>query len=702
MQKTDGGSLAQGVSRLSLVAALAAMAAAPAAAEGREDEIFALEPITVTGEKVDRDQKHTASSVSVISGKELEEEYPGKSDVNSVIADTPNLVFSDSVGTPVIRGQDAQGPHNGAVAFFAGTVPRATINLDGHYLSYNEFYFGATSVWDVQSVEVFRGPQTTSQGANAIAGAIVVNTKDPTFTPEGAYRFEIGNYGQKRASMAWSGPLSEQVAVRLALDSSGRDTFIDYTNPSFIQNEYGQNFKSRTARFKLLWAPVDIPGLEAKLTLSHSASDRPSQEAASEPYEQLDSIHASMPSWRQQTDTAVIDVNYDFFNGWRLFNQTQYSHSNVKRRTGITHGGDADVSQDNVSNEFRLSYGTEDDPLSGFFGLYYADTDQSEYLDLSGRYSYVDSYSSTFEDHKKNLGIYGELSWHPADRWTVIGGLRFQRDQIQRSGYSTYSPTQVDYDNTFSAMLPKLSVAYDISPDWTVGAMVSRGYNPGGVSLNFSNGEWIEFEEEKIWNYEIFTRASLLDDRLFLSGNLFLMDYKNGQFNIPVLVDSVYYTYTINAEKAQSYGAELAVDYQVTEALRLRASAGLLHTDLQEVSSNTAYEGNEFPKAPGQTFNVSASWDATDRLNLGGRVRYVDGYYSDTSNTAAYAVDGYTLVDLEASYTLRDGLELYGFVNNIFDERKPLALQAARGTSVFTSASMTSPRMIGIGIRGTF
>jgi outer membrane receptor protein involved in Fe transport len=62
-------------------------------------------------------------------------------------------------------------------------VPRATINLDGHYLNYNEMYFGAPSVWDVDSIEVYRGPQTTSQGANAIAGAIVVKTKDPTFTP---------------------------------------------------------------------------------------------------------------------------------------------------------------------------------------------------------------------------------------------------------------------------------------------------------------------------------------------------------------------------------------------------------------------------------------------------------------------------------------------------------------------------------------
>ncbi|MCS5516883.1 TonB-dependent receptor plug domain-containing protein [Pseudomonas qingdaonensis] len=93
------------------------------------------------------------------------------------------MIYTDSVGAPIIRGQDTQGPNNRQNQFWGGTVPRATINLDGHYLNYNEMFFGATSVWDVDSIEVFRGPQTTSQGANAIAGAIIVNTKDPTFTP---------------------------------------------------------------------------------------------------------------------------------------------------------------------------------------------------------------------------------------------------------------------------------------------------------------------------------------------------------------------------------------------------------------------------------------------------------------------------------------------------------------------------------------
>lgn len=123
-----------------------------------------FEPIIVTGEKLERELKDTASSVSIKTAKEIDKEKTGSASVAEVLNDVPNVIYTDSVGAPIIRGQDTQGPNNGQNVFWGGTVPRATINLDGHYLNYNEMFFGATSVWDIDSIEVFRGPQTTSQG----------------------------------------------------------------------------------------------------------------------------------------------------------------------------------------------------------------------------------------------------------------------------------------------------------------------------------------------------------------------------------------------------------------------------------------------------------------------------------------------------------------------------------------------------------
>lgn len=654
-----------------------------------------LKEIVVTGEKVSRDLMETASSVTIIDAREISQEKTGDATVSEVVAGVPNVIYPDNVSAPIIRGQDTQGPNTGATAFFAGTVPRATINVDGHYLSYIEFVYGATSVWDVDSIEVFRGPQTTSQGANAIAGAIIVNTKDPTFTREAAYQAEIGTYNHKRASAALSGALIEnELAGRIAIDYSGRDTFIDYINSDFKHDGTNQDFRNFVGRGKLLWKPIEIPALEAKLTYSFTDSNRPSQEAASMPFEDLNHITTTMPSWKQRTHTGILDLSYDFDNAWQFVNQTQLTTTAAERRIGIVNGGDADVDQTNVSNEARLLYGDPGDVLSGVVGLYYAHVKSDEALYLNG--------TSTFDDTKQNLGLFSEVSYRFADKWTLTGGLRYQRDQIQRAGNSVYTPNNpVDFDETFSALLPKVSLAYAVTDDWTVGGLISRGYNPGGVALNITGREWVPFEEEKIWNYELFTRASLLDGKLGVTSNLFYMDMENAQYNIPMVISGVTYSYTINAERAHAYGLELGADYQILDNLVLKGSLGLLKTEIDEMSSKVAYEGNEFAKSPGYMYSFGASWDVTDKFNVSAQVRHLDGYYSDIANTANYAIDPYTLADVRASYKFRDELELYGYVKNVFDERSPTYIQQNRGIGGI-EASMTEPRMFGVGLKGSF
>ena len=685
-----------GFSVLTLSTLLGASAAlADEALAGDKKQALVFEPITVTGEKLERDLKNTASSVTVISGREIDEQKTGDSTVHEVLEGVPNVIYTDTVGAPVIRGMDSQGPNNGQNVFWGGTVPRATINLDGHYLNYNEMFFGATSVWDLDNIEVFRGPQTTSQGANAIAGAIIVNTKNPTFTPEALYQAEIGNYNHKRTSIALSGPLmGEDLAGRLAVDYSARDTFIDYTSPNFQKGKTDQDFSALNARAKLLWLPSSMTGLQAKLTLAHNDSNRPSQESASKPFHKLDHITNTMPSWEQTTNTGILDVSYDFDNGIKLFNQAQYSHSSVKRYTGIAGQGDADIKQSNISNETRLVFGDQHSEFSGVSGVYIARTKSDESLLLSGL--------SSFDDTKENFGLFGELNYRLNDRWTLSSGLRYQQDRIDRQGTSVLAPGPLDYQKTFSAFLPKVSLAFAATPDWTLGAMISRGYNPGGMSLNLSTRQWQDFKEESVWNYELFTRANLLNDRLILSANLFYMDFKDAQYNIPVVVSpGIAQSYTINAEKANGYGLELGADYQLLDSLKLRASLGTLRTRIDKISSNEAYQANEFARSPGYTLSIGPSWDITEKTNLSVQVRHYDGYYSDTANSKSLTIDSYTLTDARMSHRFSEAIEVYGYVKNLFDDRSAIYMQQNRGIGGL-EASMTTPRMFGIGVKGAF
>ncbi|MCG7519847.1 TonB-dependent receptor [Ruegeria sp. Ofav3-42] len=695
MKPRTFGRLLSRASIAALATCSSVSAQAQESSEPTEDtEVFELQDIIITGEKVDRTIRETASSVSVITSEDLEAK-PSVADVREAVEGTPNVIYPATVGAPVIRGQEAQGPNTGAGAFFGGTVPRATVNLDGHYLSYNELVFGANSVWDVGTIEVFRGPQTTSQGANSIAGAIIVNTKDPTFYKEGAAQLQFGSDNRKRASLAYSAPLSEQFAARIALDYYSRDTFIDYTNPRFAHGATNQDFESKNARVKFLWSPTDIPGLTAKFTYSYTDTNRPTTEAADSPFNEPISTTASNPSWGQRTNTAIADIGYEFANGIAIVNQLQYTDLDVDRVSEPANFGSAQIDQTNLSNELRLTFGSEKSAIDGVVGIYAARTDSDEALQLRG--------DSIFDDRKDNLGIFTDITYRFAERWSLTGGLRFQQDKIKRTGTSNLARDALDYNETFSDWLPRLSLAYDITDTATVGALISKGYNPGGVSLNFRSGEYVPFEKETVWNYELFGRAQLLDNSLFLTGNLFYSDFTDAQrfvvVSIPGLVGQAM---TVNAEKAKSYGLEVGLDYRPIDTLRLTGGLGLLRTEVTEfTSASVDFLGNEFSNSPSYMLTLGADWDFAPDWTLGGTVRFTDGYFSTDDNDPQLAVSSYTVADLRLSYRPRDDIEVFGYVNNLFDERGP-TLKRTNRTIGGVEGELLEPRYFGFGVRKTF
>ena len=682
-------------SMLALTSATAGQVIAQDTVEPAPGGILVLDTIVITGEHLSRSIFDTASSVKAFSSREIEEKVSSAT-VADVVREVPNVLYPDTVSAPVIRGQDTQGPNWGAGAFMGGTVPRARVNLDGHYLTYNELVFGASGIWDVESIEVFRGPQTSFQGANSIAGAISVKTKDPTFTPEGAVQMEYGTDRKRRASFMYSAPISDDLAARIALDYSARDTFIDYINPSFTKGDTDQDFRLANARLKLLWQPQALPGFEAKLTYSHNRTNRPTSEAASPPYGQNQSATLTMPSWEQMVNTVIADMSYDFGNDVVVTNQLQYSHIHTDRLMAPMENGAAWLRQKDISNETRITFGTEDSPFSGVAGLYYDKFTSDERLLTRGE--------SVFDDTKQSLGLYGEAVWRPDPAWALTAGLRYQRDRIERRGTSSFTTGALDYDRTFDEWLPRLSVAYDVSDDLTVGALVSKGYNPGGVSLSFSTGEWLTFDPETAWNYELFGRAGLMDGRLLLTGNLFYTRFKDSQRVLPDYLNGIPYgNVVVNADRATSYGLEVQADFEATDTLRLHGGLGLLRTKIDRLQnvSGVSYEDNDFGRSPGAMVNLGAEWDVLPNATISGSVRYVDDYYSTDENDPAYRIGEYTIGNIRFTYRPREDMELFAYVNNVFDENKPTYMFDDRSAGGII-ASMLEPRQAGIGMNWRF
>ena len=670
------------------------------AAVGEEEEKSTnpldLNEIIVTGEKSDRSLKRTPSSVTVMSGQDIKDR-PDAAMFSDLLQGTPNVLYTSPTSPPIIRGIDSNGPLGGGNRFLSKPLPRATISVDGHYISPAEFGLGGGTLWDISSMEVFRGPQTTSQGANSIAGAIVVKTNDPTFTPEFDGQVLYGSHARKRASFVASGPVSDDLAVRLAMDYSGRHNFINYTNPKFFDSDMDKRFENVDAHVKALWQPMESPWFKAKLTYSHSTAKIPDAESATRPFHDLQNASLSTNLSRLISDVGIFDLQYEFENEVTLSNQLQYSSSKYHYTFTKMFPGIANRDSHNISNEIRLNFGNEQATWSGMTGVFYSKDKATNILDNTLGKADADLTNTS-------VGIFSEITRRLAQKWRLTGGLRYQYDQVKHYGTTSYIPgVNHNYNKGFYAVLPRASLSYDITDDITVGTLVSKGYAPGGTGVNFSGHSYYTFSPEKAWNYELFSRINALDNRLLLTSNLFYTDYRGFQSAVTDYTeDRPNGSILVNADKAVTYGLETGADYRVLDSLRLRGGLGLLHTEIKKFNDyrGNSFEGKKFGKAPGYMFNLGADWNITDKVRLSGDVRYVNHYFSNDQNDRHLSVGSYAISNLRLSYSPTENIELFTYGNNVFDRRTPSAKSNDRTAGV--TGIMIEPREIGIGMKARF
>ena len=184
-------------------------------AEEAQDSLQSMENIIVVGEKTERSLKDTTSSVSVITEEVLKSMQ--HLTVSDAVADVANVVVL-SGAVPDIRGVSGNGSATGFHSFTGGAKARVSTLIDGVSEPFVADLTGDSGIWDVEQIEVFRGPQSTSNGRNSIGGAVYIKTKDPTFDWEGAARMGFRNEeNYVDTSLMLSGPLvEEELAFRIA------------------------------------------------------------------------------------------------------------------------------------------------------------------------------------------------------------------------------------------------------------------------------------------------------------------------------------------------------------------------------------------------------------------------------------------------------------------------------------------------------
>ena len=193
-----------------------------------------------------------------------------------------------------------------------------------------------------------------------------------------------------------------------------------------------------------------------------------------------------------------------------------------------------------------------------------------------------------------------------------------------------------------------------------------------------------------------------MDGRLDLSGNIFYNDIRDIQIvsliENPARPGNLIGVIT-NGDRARSYGLEVAANFQAPDRFRLYGSLGLLESEFTEFDLSPEIVGNQLQEAPDTTITIGFDYDVTPDLKIGANVNHISGYFSNFANDSDFEVPSRTIANFNASYTPVENVELYAYVNNVFDERSPTFLF---GSGAAAAGGVTTPRQIGFGLRTRF
>jgi len=428
-----------------LVTLLSSLCISPAFAETTAAQ---LDPITVTGEKTDRSLQDTVSSVGVVTAKDIAD--GNMLDINDAFERIVNV--SSTFGG---EGFSIRGINSGTIAGGATTGSGlSSLYIDGAFIPNFGIRVGQKQLWDVEQIEVFRGAQSTVQGRNALAGAVIIHTKDPTFDWTTDLRFNADNLSSRGLSLAVGGPLIDnELAFRIAIDDQESDGFI--SNPTLNDSEYGDS-DNKLFRGKLLYTPSNFSDFSALLTLSHSQNESgddvvATQDPAGNPIDPFKhKVFSNIDGFENvEQDIISLDLNYQLSSSLRLESVTAYNSTDYKRQDDDDQGAaggnnlrSRDNETDTFSQEIRLHF--EQDNWRGLVGAYYFDQNQDDQSSFTSTLNvqslvgplapfYSDAFplarNADFDVDIENWAVFADLEFDVTEKISIFGGVRYDKEK---------------------------------------------------------------------------------------------------------------------------------------------------------------------------------------------------------------------------------------------------------------------------------
>ena len=547
---------------------------------------------------------------------------------------------------------------------------------------------GIATTFDVDQIEVHRGPQGSRIGSNALAGLIYIKTKEPTEVFEGSSEITLGTYGTRNAGIAFGGPtqFNQDITYRVALRSDYSDGF---RKNLFLGKSNTSKKDEDTYRLKLNWKlrdkttlkflitqidlddPADIWTIDGSL---NTLSDRPGMDSQKTNAYSMKIFHGfagyEFQSITSITDTDVV-LSYDAdWGNAKSHAPYTYDYFSETLRDRETFSQELRLVSDEL--DFNSNRNTE-----WVLGISYFDVKEVNFKNDDGVYGdpsdpfgpYGSKSSSSSNFSSDNLSIFGNIDYF-LDEFTKLSiGARWE--DYQSNYYDSFGESFNPNDQMSGG---KISLNKNLSDVANIFISVARGFNQGGFNLNLglapdSKNTNLYYDPEFLTNYEVGFNAQLFDAKTNIAAVIFYSDREDQQVLISTQVDptdpNTFSFLTQNAAEGTNKGLELNIDVQLTESLNFFARLGLLRTEINNWKSRPDLEGRAQAHAPKKSYAFGMNWSITNRASLSVDVVGKSGfYYSDSHNNQSKS---YSLTNINYDYLI-GGWTYSIWARNIFDE----------------------------------
>lgn len=688
-----------------LAGILAGMLALITVGEVAAAEELVVEEVIVTAQKRAQSAQDVPISIAVVQGEVLDQFQIR--DLKALQNYVPNLLIQSSPGNDAIyiRGFGSQAANYA----FDQSV---SIYVDGIYGGRNRQFMAP--FFDVERVEVMRGPQGALLGKNTAAGAISVITARPTEEFEGrvtsSYNFDREGF---EISGHVSGPMSDTVSGRLAVKYTDLDGYIKNHSTASTSSDTTE-IENKLIRGSLQFTPNDRFDILARVEYADFTTDG-TNAVRVDPFNysssNLDDEKTAGPAIDHPEEDNQDSLNISVTTNVELGDHTLtlvtgYSSFEDDKWVG---GGAGDPENwlstfneefDQFSQEIRLLSPT-DQTFEYIVGAYFdtADYDQfnaSQYVDFLGLPFFDGGIHHDFSQEADTLSLFGMGTWHVNEQFRISASARYTDnekdgtfDQFVDSGIPISGPKNlsdsVDEDNVD----PSVSVQYDVNDDVMLYASYAEGSKAGGfVAQRAATDTTFTFADESATNFELGAKTTWLDGALIFNVNYYNLEFEDLQ--VSFYESSIPGFITGNAAEASSEGFEAEVAWQVTPSFQLSGSLAYLDaeyddfpgaqcpsgsTDCDPVTNTTNLGGTTIVGASDWT----ATWKASFDQPIGANLHFyasVLGYYRSKYTTASdqdpiYGVqDGYDKWDARLEIAQAEGgwgVALIG--KNITDEK---------------------------------